>query len=857
MAFLIIERGEGKGKLVELKQGKVIVAGRSSENDCVLNDPMVSRKHFEIEGRDGKFFIRDNSSTNGTFLNGERITEERELEIGDKIEVGSTILSFVPHSGWRKKDTITGQNIAGYLILERIGRGGMGTVYKALQLSLDRTVALKILSKELCRDTAFIEMFVREARNAGQLNHPNILHVYDVGKFNDIYYLSMEYMLNGSLADLLRKHKTIKLRHAIPMMIDAAKGLEYAYKKGLVHRDIKPDNLMINDDGVVKIGDLGIARRITSESGLREDGLFGSPLYMSPEQARCDKVDHRSDIYSLGATFYHILSGRPLFEGKTPQEIILKQINEQPAPLKTVAPHLPDEVCAIIEKMLKKNPDERYQSATELLGDLEDLKQKLKTGQRYRAPKVTKKQIMMIGGIAAAVVLIVVLVFLVLFAYERVQKEYERHQNALTSAMKIAEESAMAHRYDDAIERLKVAIEHYKDVKELIPKAKELLLQIETDKKQDEMKAKENEANRLLEAANQFYQANPRKYNEAINMFKQVKDDYPQTAAAQTALSRIREIEKRQEEEKKLLEDAWEDAQKRINSSRDFVRQENFTKARAELLKFPKNYEGTKGHEAIVKEMKELEQRENQAFRDLQAEVKSLIAAGKFDEAKEKIEKKRECFSSEKYKDRFDSLLIDLKNEIAEQERLKKEKLLNEDRERFFKYFEEIQSAFMDFDFDSADSKLSSTKLLLQTDEYKNVVTILKELLSLASRLHNRLIEQINANLLQRPMKLTVGHTEADVCGADRQRVTAKYTHSGAEVKSEVKWSSLTVKHLVEFYSAMNLDGEDLLGIGAFLTLRGAEGAEEWFKKATEKDSTLQERVKRFNELQRWLKKDK
>lgn len=856
MALLIVERGADKGRKVELKQNRVIVVGRSSEADLVLNDPMASRRHFEVEGRDGKFFIRDASSTNGTYLNGELLTEEKELEIGDKIEVGFTILSFVPHSGWRSKDTVTGQNIAGYLIVERIGRGGMGTVYKALQLSLDRTVALKILSDELCRDTAFIELFVREARNAGQLNHPNIVHVYDVGRFNEIYYLSMEYMANGSVADLLRKERRIRLKHAIPMMIDATRGLEYAEKKGLIHRDIKPDNLLMNDEGVVKIGDLGIAKKIKFGSGVHDEGLFGSPLYMSPEQAKCERIDHRADIYSLGATFYHILGGRPPFEGKTPQEILLKQINEPVPPLKSIAPNIPDEVCRIVEKMLDKDINERYQSARDVLSDLEAFKQEVRIVRRYQAPKTNLRRLLTTVGIGIAIAAALVVSVIMLILYERSQREYNRRYSELSAIIRNAKQAALEGRYESAIKQLDDGIKKYSkypDLEPLILKVVEMKQKCEEKKNRQERIDMEENSALELKAVEKFYKTHPDAHSEALKLFQHITEKYPGTEAAKKAEKYIEEITRKTEEEKERLKEAQMEAERLIRASRVLAQEGHFVEAFAQLAGFPENYKNTPAYNAIKQYYKRLELMEEQAFQRLVLKVRGLIKRGRFSEAQSLIDNRRQHYTERKKKN-FSSLQKEIDDAVAERERQMKEELLKADKKRFLSYFPKVGTSFCEFDFDGAEARLSSLVLLLKTDEYRKATETLKELLALAFRLHNRLIKQINEGRLLRPVRLPVGRIEADVCGADQQHITLRCIQTGVGFEVKRKWESLSVQQLLDVYSAMDLDAEDMLGIGAFLIFRGADGADEWFNRAEEKDIGLRIRTKKFKGLKKYLK---
>ncbi|MHC4955506.1 MAG: serine/threonine-protein kinase [Planctomycetota bacterium] len=253
-------------------------------------------------------------------------------------------------------------------MLEVVGRGGMGTVYRAMQLSLQREVAVKVLARKYSRDTNFRELFINEARAAAQLIHPNIVQVYDAGTEGDVSYFSMEFISQGSVEEILEVEKKIPWKDAILMVLEAAHGLEYAEGKHIVHRDIKPDNLMLNADGRIKIADLGLAKQ--GEGG-KDQGIIGTPHFIPPEQALGKSVDSRADIYSLGATFFRMITGKTLFTGKTAKEIVLKHINEPAPAASSVVSDVPDELDAVMAKMLAKAPDKRYASATDLVHALE------------------------------------------------------------------------------------------------------------------------------------------------------------------------------------------------------------------------------------------------------------------------------------------------------------------------------------------------------------------------------------------------------------------------------------------------------------------------------------------------------
>jgi serine/threonine-protein kinase len=373
LAKLVIENGPGKGREVRLIRGATVTCGRDSGVELPLPDSLASRKHFTIESRDGEFHIIDQGSSNGTFVNGHNITE-KVLKLGDSIQVGETIISVLEDAERTDTGGLLGQVIAGYRLEKRVGRGGMGTVYRANQLSLDRPVALKILSDDLASNREFTSMFVHEARAAARLSHPNIVLAYDVGKDKEKFFFAMEYVAGGSVQEMLAKVKKVPLKQAVHFVIEAAKALEYAEKQGVVHRDIKPDNLMITKDGGIKICDLGLAKSVTSgEPVTAQEGICGSPHYIAPEQAQGKAVDHRADIYSLGATFYRMLTGITPFTGNSVKDLIKKHITEKPRPIREMEPSAPESVARVIERMMAKDPAKRYQSASEVINDLTSL----------------------------------------------------------------------------------------------------------------------------------------------------------------------------------------------------------------------------------------------------------------------------------------------------------------------------------------------------------------------------------------------------------------------------------------------------------------------------------------------------
>ncbi|MCC6614659.1 MAG: protein kinase [Anaerolineae bacterium] len=269
--------------------------------------------------------------------------------------------------------TLVGTRLGPYELIEEIGRGGMATVYRAYQPSIGRFVALKIIHRAIASDAKALERFQREARLIARLEHPHLLPVYDYNGEHDPPYIVMRYLEGGTLKDALEMgESTIPLTDVVHILRQVGAALDYAHRQGVIHRDIKPSNVLIDTDGNAFLMDFGIARIVESESGITQTGFaVGTPTYMSPEQSMgLETVDGRSDIYALGILLFHMLAGRPPFEGENAMAIIMQQIQTEPPALSSINPELPVAIDAVIKRVLAKNPDERYQTATELATDL-------------------------------------------------------------------------------------------------------------------------------------------------------------------------------------------------------------------------------------------------------------------------------------------------------------------------------------------------------------------------------------------------------------------------------------------------------------------------------------------------------
>lgn len=264
------------------------------------------------------------------------------------------------------------RNLGGFEILGRLGRGGMGMVLRVRQPSMDRIVALKVLMGYTAWNEAALIRFTREAQAAGAAGHPNIIEVYDTGHDRGWHYIAMEYMDGGSLTDVLGRDGPLAPARALALMKQVAGGLAEAHRMGILHRDIKPSNILLTSRGWAKVADFGLAKRPDLDlSVTRPASVLGTPVYMAPEALRGEEYDARCDLYSLGATFYHALTGQPPFMGATCAELVTKHLEARPAPLTNVSPGTPPPLARIVHRLLEKKPSDRYQSAGDLLSALE------------------------------------------------------------------------------------------------------------------------------------------------------------------------------------------------------------------------------------------------------------------------------------------------------------------------------------------------------------------------------------------------------------------------------------------------------------------------------------------------------
>ena len=282
----------------------------------------------------------------------------------------------------------SGQQIPGYRVQGKIGAGAMAAVFKAKQLSLDRWVAIKVLPRKLAANKQFIERFYAEGRAAAQLNHPNLVQAIDVGQAGEFHFFVMEFVEGKTVHDLITENKRFSEAEALDIAIMVADALRHAHDKGLIHRDVKPKNIILMPNGIAKLADLGLARAVDDrEAAEAEKGrAFGTPYYISPEQIRGEvNVGPQADIYSLGATLYHMVTGGVPFNGKNPTEVMQKHLKEPLNPPDHVNPKLSAFISEVIEMMMAKSRKQRYKSCAELLTDLQAVR-------RGEAPPIAHRE---------------------------------------------------------------------------------------------------------------------------------------------------------------------------------------------------------------------------------------------------------------------------------------------------------------------------------------------------------------------------------------------------------------------------------------------------------------------------------
>ncbi len=355
--------------------GVVVNIGRKPDNDLVIDNLAVSSYHARIASLDDGFVVQDTGSTNGIFLNGEKVVQHK-LTFGDQILIGKHVVVFqdgdVAPVSPPPREPNGALKFGRYEILKELGSGAMGTVYLGRDTVGHRKVALKTLKPGGVDANELADMkarFFREAESARHLVHPAIVKVYDAGEDDGTAFFAMELLDGLTLRDFCAKRGTVSVKRALEIAAFVAEALAYAHAKNVVHRDIKPENIMILSNGDIKITDFGVAKLLDAtqtQSGV----VLGTPNYMSPEQLYGAKVDGRSDLFSLGVVFYELLTGVRPFQARNISEMLrIHETHVPPAP-STLRADVPPAVDAILERALRRDLDERYPMGELMARDL-------------------------------------------------------------------------------------------------------------------------------------------------------------------------------------------------------------------------------------------------------------------------------------------------------------------------------------------------------------------------------------------------------------------------------------------------------------------------------------------------------
>ena len=409
---LEVVQGTYLGRVFTFQDKKEIVVGRSDKADLVLKDERISRGHCKFVITQGGVYVCDLKSRNGIFHRNKSNKVEKALLVsGDLVYLGmKNALRFhlersagdvnyfcescgkailLPTYASGEVAEIRGrllcpecspqldippQTIPGYQILTKVGEGAMGSVYKSLRLQDKSCVALKILKFEDQPDEKVMARFQREAMTEGAMDHPNIVKLYDFGVSPPCYFIALEYIEGATILDIIIEHGPLEPHMVLNVAIKVARALDHAYERRVVHRDVKPSNIMISHQGEIKLADFGLAKNFDDAglSMLTTSGTgIGTPAYMAPEQITDARfVDQRADIYSLGVTLYVALTGYRPFNAKSTHEYLKLILSAQPMPLLNLRPDAPPRLTQIIEKAMAKAPEKRYQTPGEMLRDL-------------------------------------------------------------------------------------------------------------------------------------------------------------------------------------------------------------------------------------------------------------------------------------------------------------------------------------------------------------------------------------------------------------------------------------------------------------------------------------------------------
>ncbi len=424
---LKVIEGPGTGCIYVLGEGESKIFGRHPSADVMLPDPLLSRHHLMVRASHGGGLILDLDSSNGTFLNG-HLVKEAPVDSGDRIAIGSVVLEVdverpsldladraspdtvkalrfcsrchravlqeagIPVPPWelficeacRAGKTFDPYLIENYKLLQQVAQGTYGPIYKAEHLGMKRPALVKLITPGRTVDPKLMQLFIREASIGGRLFHPGIVEMYDAGEKDGVFYIIEEWVEGQELARRIEQQGPIPADEALGIIGRVTEALRFAHEQGVIHRNVNPQSIVLGPAGAVKLADFGFAKIIrgvsTGSSGITAAGeLKGTANYTPPEQLlNAATADQRADIYALGATLYHMLSGKPPYEAPSPLKVIRRIGENDLTPLADLSPNLPKPLHKLVDRAMERDPARRVQSAGELIAEIERIRPKVR-----------------------------------------------------------------------------------------------------------------------------------------------------------------------------------------------------------------------------------------------------------------------------------------------------------------------------------------------------------------------------------------------------------------------------------------------------------------------------------------------
>lgn len=620
-----------------------------------------------------------------------------------------------------------------YSIRREIGRGGMAVVYEAIEKSLNRVVALKVLGREFSQDRDLIQRFVNEAQAAARLSHLNIVQIYSIGEENGIYYFAMEYIRGQSVENMLEDRERIPLLDAIDIVKQTVLALQEAYKNNIVHRDIKPGNLLINEQGIVKVADFGLAAEVRTTQVTFGGKIIGTPLYISPEQAQGKEGDYRSDIYSLGITFYQMLTGRPPFVSSDTKVLMKSHIENILPPL---AQNIPSPVKRLISRMAEKNPERRYENYESLRRELDAI-YKILTRRRYSLSILSLGLLLSIGVTMYSFQYKPAVRDLVLPAYLEKDKQIE---GIYKNVVRFARENPES--YGDIIKEYFNIIKNYPDTEWAFRAEQkiDMIILAVANEAAEELKRLKSARGELI---------NERRYKEAIDRYGQIKEKYRDTVAESFA----------QENMDYIIDEARRDFRSLEEHARDYLNNNKFDEARRLYKEVIDNFGveefvgDAAGKLAFIDELEKeygMEDAAKAIFNPIHEQIQGLLADHDY-------EKARELLRTVKGTDINPALDELVKKELAGIDEMQIEyesAALKEKMESQYNYYNNIINKTEDFiskyKYKNAMDLVKEGITDIEILEWRHKLVVLQERLQYLKLLKDGIITGINRDLADR-----------------------------------------------------------------------------------------------------------